>query len=67
MPAVLIVGIVSYNQWQTRKRAWDEEWNIKDGDLSPEARIQLDQLPIWFDSKNGAVTHKFIELGKSSL
>ncbi|KAL2041924.1 hypothetical protein N7G274_005112 [Stereocaulon virgatum] len=58
---------VSYNQWQTRKRAWDEEWSIKEKTgLSPKARCELDKLPLWFDSKNGVITHRYLELGKSS-
>ncbi|KAL2049049.1 hypothetical protein ABVK25_010720 [Lepraria finkii] len=57
---------VSYNQWQTRKRAWDDDWKIKEkGGLSPEARCELDKLPIWFDSKNGVVTHTRLKIGQS--
>ncbi|MCJ1449709.1 hypothetical protein MMC28_000037 [Mycoblastus sanguinarius] len=58
---------VSYNQWQGRKRAWDEEWNIKDGGPSPETRRVLNELPIWFDIERGVMSLRTLRFGTPSL
>ena len=59
--------MVSYNQWQTRKRAWDTEWKITEGGPSTEARYELDKLPIWFDCNKNGLTQTYRRAEKSKL
>ena len=59
--------VVSYNQWQTRKRAWDNEWKITEGGPSTEALKLLDKLPIWFDSNKDWLTQTHLKLEEPKL
>ena len=59
--------MVSYNQWQTRKRAWDNEWKIAEGGPSTEARYELDKLPIWFDGNNDLLKQSYVKLEEPKL
>lgn len=59
--------MVSYNQWQTRKRAWDNEWKITEGGPSTEARYELDKLPIWFDCNKNWLEQTYLKLEEPKL
>ncbi len=59
--------MVRYNQWQTRKRAWDNEWKITEGGPSTEARYELEKLPIWFDSNKDWLTQTYLRLEEPKL
>ena len=59
--------MLSYNTWQTRKRAWDNEWKITEGGPSTEARYELEKLPLWFDSKKDWLTQPYLRLEKPKL
>ena len=59
--------MVRYNQWQTRKRAWDSEWKITEGGPSTEARYELDKLPIWFDVNNDWLEQSHVKLEEPKL
>ena len=59
--------MVSYNQWQTRKRAWDNEWKITEGGPSTEAQHELDKLPIWFDNNKDWLPQTYLRLEEPKL
>lgn len=56
----------SERQWRTCKTVWDNVWNIKGGGIPQEARLELENLHIWFcKSPRGATIWK--PLGLDSL